>query len=639
MKYLASLLFLLALSISAHAQDYKKHTVKKGETISSVAKQYQVTPYDINRLNPDAKNGLKEGATLLIPIANKEVAKPKEVPTKVANTIHTVEPKETLYSLSKKYNVEVADIEKANAEALKEGLKVGQQLIIPVKGSGVAAQVKAAEKADAKKGTNAYIYHIVEAGETKYSIAKKHGITVQLIEELNPAVKDTLPLGFNLKLVDNNAVKGQAEPVAVVTGPGYVEYTVQPKETLYSIIKRSGMTEEELIKLNPELKDGLKDGMILRLPADKAAALNNAPVRTAPTGIADLSKSIKRSEQKEIALLLPFNMAKIQSDTVRKQLLRTDRFLNMTLDFYAGAMMAIDSARVMGLPLKVKIYDSKESKNGSDVNGLASSLASADAVIGPFFQSNAENAAALLASKKIPVISPLSKDSGKPYSNLFNSVPQGDEVKMALMEYLKTKNGNVVVVIDPKKTSAREFIKANYPSARFVEGTPTDAVLRSHLIAGKMNYVVLESENTGMVLTTTKLLVALLPDFQIQLAVPEITDALENDEMPMDRLAKLKMLYPSVTRENNSPEASVFARDFKEKNGVMPNAFATRGFDVTFDTILRIFQEDGFAQGADTLTSEQVENKFIYASDNGGNYNTGVYILQYDGGFTIKQAE
>ncbi|WP_294821549.1 LysM peptidoglycan-binding domain-containing protein [uncultured Flavobacterium sp.] len=635
MKYLATLVLLLALSFSAHAQDYKKHTVKKGETVSAIAKQYQVTPYDINRLNPDAKNGLREGATLLIPVSGKTV-KVKDVPTKVANTIHMVEPKETLYSLSKKYGVTVEDIQKANGESVKDGLKEGQQVIIPVKGSGVAAQVKAAEKADAKKGINAYIYHIVEAGETKYSIARKHGITVQLIEELNPSVKDTLPLGYNLKLVDNNVVKGQVAPVA---GQSYTEYVVQPKETMYSILKRTGLTEAELLKLNPELKDGLKDGMTLRLPSDKAVALNDAPVRAASGTVTDLAKTLKKSEQKEIALLLPFNMARMQSDTIRRQLLRNDKFLNMTLDFYAGAMMAIDSAKVMGLPLKVRIYDSKESRNGSDVNGLASSLAASDAVIGPFFQSNAENAAALLASKKIPVISPLSRDAGKPYSNLFNSIPQADEVKMAMVNYLKDKNGNVIVVVDPKKASAREFIKANYPDAHFIEGTPTDAILRSHLVKDKINYVILESENTGMVLTTTKLLVTLLADHQVQLVVPEITDALENDEMPMDRLAKLKMLYPSVTKENDSQEAAIFRRVFKEKNGIMPNQFATRGFDVTFDTILRLFQQEGFAEGTAAITSEQVENKFSYAEEKGGNYNTGIYIMQYDEGLTIKQAQ
>jgi LysM repeat protein len=636
MKYLTIVFFsLLFLSTSAYAQDQKKHTVKKGETVVSIAKQYKVTPADIYKLNPEAKDAIKENAVLLIPVSGNEAPNPKDKPTKVANTIHEVQAKETLYSLSKKYNVSVEDIQKANGDAIKDGLKEGQQVIIPIKGSGVAAQVKAAEKADAKKEVNAYIYHIVEAGETKYSIAKKHGITVQLIEDLNPKVKDTLPLGYNLKLVDNSAMKADTTPE---TGKGYSEYTVQPKETMYSLSKRTGLSEQELVALNPELKSGLKDGMVIRLPSDKAVNESLA-VRKAPGTVTDLTRSLKKSEGKEIALLLPFNMSKIASDTVRKQMLRTDRFLNMTLDFYAGALMAIDSAKVMGLPLKVRILDSKESRTGSDVNGLAGSLATADAVIGPFFQGNAENAAALLASKKIPVISPLSKDQGKPYSNLFNSIPSPEAVRTAMMDYIRLKNANVIAIIDPKKASSRELIKTNYPSARFIDGALTDVILRTHLIKDKMNYVILDSENTSMVLNTTKVLADVLADYKIQLVVPEITDALESDEMPIDRLSKLKMLYPSVTRENTSPEAAIFAKEFRERNGIMPNQFATRGFDVTFDTILRLFQEDGFAEGADTMTSEQIDNKFSYAIKNGGNYNTGVYIMQYDEGLIIKQAE
>lgn len=640
MKYLAVLFFSLALlSTSAYAQDYKKHTVAKGETVASIAKQYKVTPYDIYRINPDAKNGIKENATLLIPALGKEAAAPKEKPTKVANTIHEVTAKETLYSLSKKYNVTVDDIQKANGDAIKDGLKVGQQIIIPIKGSGVAAQVKAAEKEDAKKDSNAYIYHVVEAGETKYSIARKHGITVQLIEDLNPKVKDTLPLGYNLKLVDNSVMKPDTTPET----KSYTQYAVQPKETIYSISKKAGISEEQLIAMNPELKNGLKDGMVLQLPLEKAVSTNGDIVVTlgkgAPGSVTDLTKTLKKSGKKEIAILLPFNIARLESDTLRKHMLRSDRFLNMTLDFYAGALIAIDSAKALGLPLKVRILDSKESKNSSDVNGLASSLGSADAVIGPFFQGNVENAAALLATKKIPVISPLSKDKSKPYSNLFNSIPSNETIRMAMMTYLKSKDANVIAIVDPKKSAARDFIKANYPSARFIDGTPTDAILRTHLVKDRMNYVFLETENTGMVLTATKLLAAALPDYKIQLVVPELTDALENDEMPMDRLVKLKMLYPSVTRDNNTPQAAIFAKVFKEKNGIMPSQFATRGFDVTFDTILRLFQEEDFAEGIASKTSEQIENKFSYTAQNGGNYNTGVYIMQYDEGLTVKQAE
>jgi LysM repeat protein len=53
-------------------QNYKTHTVKAGETIESIAKQYLVTPFDIIALNPDAKNELRPDTWLLV-IPNSKV--------------------------------------------------------------------------------------------------------------------------------------------------------------------------------------------------------------------------------------------------------------------------------------------------------------------------------------------------------------------------------------------------------------------------------------------------------------------------------------------------------------------------------------------------------------------------------------
>ena len=78
---------------------------------------------------------------------------------------------------------------------------------------------------------------------------------------------------------------------------------------------------------------------------------------------------------------------------------------------------------------------------------------------------------------------------------------------------------------------------------------------------------------------------------------------------------------------------------FKDKNGVFPNQYASRGFDVTFDVILRLFQEKDFEDTMKNIASEQSENKFIYRNMNGGNYNAGVYILYYDEDLSIKQAQ
>lgn len=656
MKYLIILFFSLAfLSTSAYAQDYRKHTVEKGETVVSVAKKYKITPYDIYRLNPDSQNGIKENSTLLIPKESKAPETPvKEQPTKITNTIHKVTAKETLYSLAKQYNVTVDEIKKANGSALDNGLQIGQEVIIPIKGgSGVAAQVQAVKMGEDKSIPQAYFYHTVMAGETKYSIAKQYGMSLQLLEQLNPEVKDTLPLGYKLKLDKNTVVeketKSDAPVINAVPAEGKMEgftlYEVQPKETFYSIGKKTGLSETQIIAHNPEAKDGLKEGMKLKLPksAGAPASQENAGGTSVLRPLTGLATTLKKDSQKELALLLPFNMARVESDTVRSQLLRTDKFLNMTLDFYAGALVAIDSAKVLGLPLRVRIMDSKETRNTSDVNSLITQLATANAVIGPFFPDNVENTASLLAERNIPVISPLSREETDPFINLYQSVPTAEMVRMSMLDYLKLKNGAVIAVVDVKKGSSKDFIKQYYPGVAFAalnaDGTVIVDALKRMLVKDKMNYVILETERMGMVLSTTKALVDALPDYQIQLVVLERYDIFDNDELPLSRLTNLKMLYPSVTRSNDTPEAAIFARAFKEKNGIFPNQYATRGFDVTFDTILRLFQPEGFKKSLEDEASEQVENRFIYTAQKNGNYNTGVYILQYQDDLSIIPAQ
>lgn len=638
MKYIVILFFSFALlSTSAYAQENKKHKVAKGETVLGIAKQYKVTPYDIYRLNPDAKNGLKTDSILLIPVnpvkplpANTPV---KEVPTKVVNATHDVKADETLFSIAKKYNITVADLQKANADEVKDGVKVGQKLIIPVKGSGVAAQAKTAERQQAKKGEPSYMFYTVAAGDTKYGIAKKYGMTVQLLEQLNPEVKDTLPLGFKLKLAKDAVIAGAnvPEPASVATANQYTDHVVQPKETLYSLTKDTGLTEEQLLALNPSLKDGVKEGMTIKVPTGSGWTIY--PPKSA---VMDLSRSYKKDVSKELALLLPFNLYRLESDTIKSKLLRTDKFLNLTLDFYAGALIAIDSAKTLGLPLKVKILDAKETSKTSDVASLKSGLTTSNAIIGPFFQANAESAAALLPN--IPVISPMAKESGRFFNNLYLSIPGDETMRLALLEYLKTKNGNVIAIVDKKKLSSREFIKSNYPEVRFVEGITGDGI-RAMLVKDKTNYVILDTEALSSVTGTTKLLEEALADFTIQLAVLDKNDKYDNDEVPITRLTKLKMLYPSLTREGDTPQSQLFTKIFRQKNGYNPSQYAVRGFDVTFDVIQRLFQQEDLAVVMTAKTSAQVENKFSYTSVNGGNYNTGVFIMQYEEGPTVKEAQ
>jgi hypothetical protein len=354
---------------------------------------------------------------------------------------------------------------------------------------------------------------------------------------------------------------------------------------------------------------------------------------------------IPNSTKKSLVLLLPFNAEKIKSDTLKTVdvRLKKDAFLNMTLDFYSGALIAIDSARTLGLNVDVKIFDSEESKISSNVENIIknNNLQQVDAVIGPFYQQYIEKTAALLSAKNVPVISPLSKEIGKGFPNLYQAMPPSDYGKAAMFNYMIEKNGNILVVSDPKKLYNKEFISKNYPAAKFVtlldNGALDAANLKSLIVKDRLNFVVIDSERTGLILGTTNVLLNELSNFQIQLAIIEPNETLDFEEVSMKRLTILKLLSPSLTRENNSIEATNFEKSYRNINKVFPNQYAIRGFDVTFDTLIRITQNSSFESAA-TMKSEQIESKFEYSkNENEGYTNKGVYIFEYQEDLTVKQ--
>ena len=101
-----------------------KHTVIKGETLYSISKKYNITSEDILNANPEVKNGVQENSILTIPKSEKNIVSAENVIS------HEIVAKETLYSISKKYNVSIEDIIAKNPSA-KEGLIEGTLLVLP----------------------------------------------------------------------------------------------------------------------------------------------------------------------------------------------------------------------------------------------------------------------------------------------------------------------------------------------------------------------------------------------------------------------------------------------------------------------------------------------------------------------------
>ena len=677
-------IFPFVYTVSAKQEKYTKHTVAKGETINMIAQKYKVTPYDIYSLNPDSQNGIQQNSVLLIPTSASVVVinSSQNAPLNNNTDSHLVQPKETLYSISKQYGVTIDALKKVNGDLLNNGLKIGLNIKIPKSGSVQNVAVSKPEeikkviapvvsKTAVVKATpiGETTYHIIEPKETKYAISKKYGITILELERLNPQIVSEFPIGFKL-VVSGNAINqavietanrgsagtseselakqsSVAKPAAekstvekTSTKKYLEEYVVKPKETIYSIANDYRISEQELISLNPELKRGIKLGMILRVPKGQ----RKEPVKKEQ---GNLLKTINTNARKQLALLLPFNISKIESDTINstQARLKKDKFLNLTLDFYSGALMAIDSAKVLGINVDIKILDSQETKNSSNVATLVqqNNLQNMDAIVGPFYQSNVEKLAELLEPTKTPVISPLSKEIGKKYTNLYQSMPSVEFLRNSIFDFMKAKNGNIFAVIDTKKGSVKQYIQEMQPNVRIAglseKGTFVADSLKVLFQKDKLNYVVLASESTGMILAATNAMLAAQKDYQVQLVILEQNDTFDFEEISLTRLTKLKLLYPSLSRPNESDEANQFDVKYKKVNKIIPNQYAIRGFDVTFDTLLRLSQDNTFEETIQSSPSEQIENKFDYVQNATYGYtNNGIYILYYDTDLTIKEA-
>jgi LysM repeat protein len=640
---------LVSVSFSGYSQANNiKHTVAKGETITQIAKKYNVTALEIYKLNPDAQSGLKPNSILLIPkVVN--VTKTTTAVKPIANPkTHLVTAKETLFAIEKKYGITDEALKNANPDLEKNGLKVGQTLILPSDNK--------VKKTIPKEDNNKSLVHEVLPKETKYSIAKQYGMTIEELEKKNPQIVLNIPVGYKL-LIKGAPSKKETTYVATVAPKidkpkptsekiikpiDFINYKVKPKETIYSLKRMFEISRQELLSLNPELENGLVEGMIIKVPS--TAKIPVIEEIKKPTIVLDTKSNGTR---RKLALLLPFNISKIESDTTKSSVsrLKKDKFLNMTLDFYAGALMAIDSAKQIGLKVDVQIYDSQETKNSSNVPTIIQdkNLEDMDAIIGPFYQNNIEKTADLLSKKDIPVISPLSKDLGNPYSNLYQTITTVGAVRSAMFDFMRAKQGNIIAVVDKKKESIRQYIKENQTDVQFANLTETGGLvaesLKSLFVKDKTNYVVMETGNTSLIKSTMSILLGAIATYNVQLVILEPNETLDTDEINFASLIKLKLMYPCMTRENESPEALIFERNFRKKNKIFPSSFATRGFDITFDTMMRLSQDKSFQETAENFVTEQVDNKFAYTKKEGGGYtNKGVYILYYDSDLTIKEA-
>ncbi|WP_295939741.1 LysM peptidoglycan-binding domain-containing protein [uncultured Alistipes sp.] len=341
--------------------------------------------------------------------------------------IHTVQQGETLYRLSKEYQVSEKAIIEHNPSAT-EGLRAGENVKIPF-----VANVPEA-KSD-RKLRKTFDFHTVVQGETLYGISRRYEIPIQTVIEDNPNLDPThLRLGERILIrkkkigsEDETDIKEQWEAyqssLNSVADEGFAYHMVKPGETFYSLSRRFGITEQQLGALNGGLKAAdLKAGAIIKVPGspqDIAAGGEQADTTQQATATDILPNSnvkevefraLRRSAALNVALMLPVAVDGESNSSY--------------LEFYQGFLMGLDSVKVKdGHSINVSLYNT--SRDANKVREIVESedFQNTNLIVGPVYEEALYPVIRFAEEHNVPVVSPLANIAKANSDVLFQMAP------------------------------------------------------------------------------------------------------------------------------------------------------------------------------------------------------------------------
>jgi LysM repeat protein len=164
------------------------HTVQQGETLCGIGKKYGVRVDAIKYLNLLESDSIGVGQRLIInpAITSADTKEPQAIPG-----VHVVRQGETLYGIARLYGMSTKDLMATN-NLSTEQIYIGQKLVVvPVQTSG-----------EVKTSTSALepVFHLVQKGDTLYSLAKKYGVSITEMKDLNHPMNDAVVPGQKIRI-------------------------------------------------------------------------------------------------------------------------------------------------------------------------------------------------------------------------------------------------------------------------------------------------------------------------------------------------------------------------------------------------------------------------------------------------------
>ena len=375
---------------------------------------------------------------------------------------HTVTKGQSLYSISVMYNVPIDNIVKANPGSEK-GIRAGQTLNIPQTSGGGQA-----------------VFHTIQPGETLYKLTVRYGVSAARICQANPGLSASnfrigqvvaIPAQTGTKASDTTVEEPVAAPVPTQTAqkseglkPNCRDmHRVEKKETVYSISRKYGITEAELIAANPELRtEKLKKGKYLCIPYPKETASTpttpTAPVQEKEMTDAELFDKNRKESRKistvKAAIVLPFNT---DGTGTRDEQVRM-------VEYYEGFLMAVDSLKQKGVSVDLYTYDS--GKTQASVTRILGKpeLKEMDIIFGPAHTEQIKPMADFAKQNNVRLVVPFSSKNDDVFNNpsVYQiNTPQSYLFSEVYEHYLRKFPRANVIFLDAETghTDKADFIK------------------------------------------------------------------------------------------------------------------------------------------------------------------------------------
>ncbi len=527
---------------------------------------------------------------------------------------HDVKKGETLYGISKIYQVSIDQIIDNNPE-INQGLREGQTIKIPAK---VELDQKPKPQMENKPATNSnsgILRHRVEQGETLYSLSRRYNVSIDEILDLNPELKFGLKAGVEIRIPNKNNSTNQAIKVE----------STEKKERVETPEKSSTNLQTEQNK--PKAEEPNDDFYF-----DKKEMNNSGFVK------GDCENYETDRKFFNVAIILPF-AAKTRDDEAGSKI---------AVEFLQGVRIALDSLKKSGKNIQVNVFDAEGPKNTNKLNSIINSgeLDQADLIIGPLYASHFNLVSEYATRKKIPIISPFTRNEDLVRNRPFVHKAQSTQVLFfeTFAQYLNSKfKGGNFIFLDPgakadsstnatyrnKLAKASEYNNNSFTTLKYQFSI---ANVQEKLRKDKHNIIIFPSEKELTINDFMTKLNKLSKDYKITLVGTE--NWLSFGNFDIEYFNSLNLHVPVVTFLNQSDaEVQSISQVFKERQNVAPTYYGLKGFDIAYYYIGALLKYgDHFNDCICEFEQKAVLNniKPFRADDKSGSENISVRVIVFE---------